>query len=375
LKRLYLQRNGKEEVKNLQILKANRKKNPGIAMYRAIFTYKGVYHILFDLATINLRMFLEGEEFEDNLRSPSDLKSVYMEAYQLSDALYYLHKELMLDHEKYICCHMDLKPENILVFIKNTKGSKRRFEFKITDLGISRIKPDPHAPGYEMRAANSYQHGTAATTKVTSPKLPGEFYAPEMCENYVGRALDVWALGCILIVLTIRVFEGRQGLKEFDQSKCPSIGGYRYDNFYVKDAGSTSEYDAPFRLKDEVEDWLGKLGAGRQDYTKHLEWLGLKEEQSKGVISQLHDLIRRCLRIKSKDRILSEGIKNALNKIQDIIPRGHVDQLRKLDKSGASDCREGKDPNNLLHLITWQNLTIYDNCYLTCKVKKKVSCQ
>ncbi|KAM7219341.1 hypothetical protein V8F06_005240 [Rhypophila decipiens] len=91
-------------------------------------------------------------------------------------------------------CHHDLKPQNVLV-----QGST----FILSDFGLSRLK------GIEDDSKTPWQYAAR------------EYGAPE-CRNpetfevgRVGRASDVWSLGCIALEVLTFIRDGPEGVKDF----------------------------------------------------------------------------------------------------------------------------------------------------------------
>jgi serine/threonine protein kinase len=362
LKKLKIKNEGEEceEVKNLRLLKLDCRTDTRISIHKAIFVYDGLYHILYDLAQANFREFLEEEEFERYLRPNDCIHPLFEATWELSNALTFLHTGLGVKGVKFICCHMDLKPENILVFIKDGK-----FSLKIADFGISRFKPDPHAQGDEIRDVHSYQSGS--TTGTMPRRYPWEFAAPEMCGKKVGRKIDVWALGCILIIITIRAFRGIEWLKRFEFNKGDESGRYKDDRFYHHRTESVSR---EYELKPDVNEWLDLLSHGDDSYLGPLEELGLGKKAAKKILSKLHSLICDSLVIDSKARISSAKLADDLYKIKGGIPASPFHQLKIED---TLDTMEGEAPDNLLSMISGPGLRLYELCAKRCHLDERCS--
>jgi len=112
-----------------------------------------------------LQNYLEKKQFNIGEKLAANI------AYQVADALLYLHK--------YGIIHRDLKPENILIqFTKNINGEDQ-LELKLMDFGLSKIL------GNDEKAVEGY--GTMA------------FASPEVISRkpYDDR-VDIWSLGVII---------------------------------------------------------------------------------------------------------------------------------------------------------------------------------
>ena len=85
----------------------------------------------------------------------------------------------------------------------------------------------------------------------------------------VGRAVDVWSMGCILIVAIIRAIEGAAALDQFENSKA---NRYRDDYFYYH-----NREDSSIQLKPEVTRWI-RLTLSQSISTvpvPHMFWSGI----------------------------------------------------------------------------------------------------
>ena len=120
----------------------------------------------------------------------------------LASALCHLHKfhlekqEHGIDYDA-VGYHHDVRPANILVDSET---------FMLADFGLGRLKP------------NSSQSHTLWKVGV------GDYIAPEcMDENFqlqtVGRGVDVWAFGCLIVELAVYMKEGPSGLESFRQAR------------------------------------------------------------------------------------------------------------------------------------------------------------
>ncbi len=185
-----------EESELLFLLGSLRHKN--IIELLASYSQSGITNLLFPLAEMDLSKFLlqssRPDEFKQN--------TAFFKALQgLSSGLAYLHKfksrpqgihgTVTISMHGY---HHDIKPRNILV-----KGDS----FVLADFGSSRLK----------RADEN--------TKTLWKDTTSEYGAPE-CRNpesfapgKVGRALDIWSIGCIILEVITYMEAGFQGVKNF----------------------------------------------------------------------------------------------------------------------------------------------------------------
>ena len=126
--------------------------------------------------------------------------------YGLADALSNIHKFSFEDQAMTIGkigYHHDLRPDNILV---------RGTTFLIADFGLSKLKPDNETSKSRLRGGHD------------DYLSPESFNSEDWTNGSVGRALDVWAFGCI--VTEILTVIGRRNVKEFrDARRAPQSQG------------------------------------------------------------------------------------------------------------------------------------------------------
>ncbi|KAF2122527.1 kinase-like domain-containing protein [Lophiotrema nucula] len=173
-------------------------KHPNIVELLAAYMQDGVPNLLFEPADMDLDQFLRNENripaFEDNA-------TVYKAAYGLSSGLRYLHffqprpRRASGDPNPLMHgLHQDIKPRNILV---------RGKEFILADFGLSRLKPD------------------GDDSKTVWKDATFEYGAPEcrdpitLAQRKIGRASDIWSLGCIFSEIMIYLQAGHRGVSEF----------------------------------------------------------------------------------------------------------------------------------------------------------------
>jgi serine/threonine protein kinase len=126
--------------------------------------------------------------------------------------------------------HYDIRPANILV-------SKASNTFVLADFGLGKLKP-------------------AAGVSETPWKVgKGDYIAPECMDaqfsrQKVGRAVDVWAFGCLILEVAAHMERGPKGLQSFRESRWSEFRpGWETTYFY----------DGNRRLKASIRRWLDDL--------------------------------------------------------------------------------------------------------------------
>ena len=116
----------------------------------------------------------------------------------LASALVTMHK-FTTEDLNLIGCHRDLKPANILV-----EGER----LVLADFGLSRF--------VDSRESSSS----------TGPNIMGDFIAPEhesidkdFARNPIGRASDIWAFGCVMLMMLEFSLHGKKGLEKFQKDR------------------------------------------------------------------------------------------------------------------------------------------------------------
>lgn len=118
-----------------------------------------------------------------------------------------------------IGCHRDLKPANILV------DQKRLL---LADFGLSRF-------------VDSRERSTA-----TAPDLNDDFIAPEhesedFSLNRIGRSSDIWAFGCITLMVLVYHLEGKKGVDELKSQRrtepWPKYAHHYFHNYDKPNSG------------------------------------------------------------------------------------------------------------------------------------------
>ena len=136
-------------------------------------------------------------------------ESIVMALSGLASALVTMH-EFTTENIHMIGCHRDLKPANILV------DDKRLL---LADFGLSRIV---------------YSHESSSST---APNTVGDFIAPEhedkdFRRNPIGRSSDIWAFGCVTLMLLVFMHKGRQGLDDLEKERRVEWSNYAHHCFH-----------------------------------------------------------------------------------------------------------------------------------------------
>lgn len=246
-----------EELKCLTYL--DRLAHPNIIRLLGSYTYGGRHNFLFPCYETDLRDFLKSEsrlgDFRLNITFFSALRG-------LASALCSTHN-LHLEKEKHgfnmdaIGYHHDLRPDNVLVSPET---------FVLADFGLGKFKP--------VEASSQTQWKTGG----------GDYLAPECSnENFdkqvVGRAIDIWAFGCLIIEIIVYLENGATGLKEFRKRR---ISPSRYEHW-----DDSSFYGIDGSLKSLVSEWLDLL---------------IKDRSRPGPIKMLAYVSRKALKKLPQDR-------------------------------------------------------------------------
>ena len=158
-------------------------------------------------------------------------ESIVMALSGLASALVTMH-EFTTENIHMIGCHRDLKPANILV------DDKRLL---LADFGLSRIVDSQETSGS------------------TAPNIVGDFIAPEhedkdFTRNPIGRSSDIWAFGCVTLMLLVFMQKGRRGLDELESKRRVEWSMYNYAHHCFHD------YD---RLNPGLEDPYHELASSQ----------------------------------------------------------------------------------------------------------------
>ena len=217
------------ELRNLCILSSAR--NNGIVQLLGAYTQGNSFNLIFPLVSSgNLDQLFHSD-------SPSlwpimaSEESIVMALSGLASALVTMH-EFTTENIHMIGCHRDLKPANILV------DDKRLL---LADFGVSRIVDSQE------------------TSSSTAPNVVGDFIAPEhedkdFTRNPIGRSSDIWAFGCVTLMLLVFMQKGRRGLDELESKRRVEWHKYNYAHHCFHD------YD---RLNSGLEDPCHELASSQ----------------------------------------------------------------------------------------------------------------
>ena len=222
------------EKECLELLRLLR--HPNILELLASYTYRGEFNFLFPRLNMDLEQFLGLEDsfgdFRENL--------IYIQAMEgLSSALESIHNlhlkptEHNVDISR-IGYHHDLRPRNILV-TSNT--------FLLADFGLSRFK-----------VAN-------ANSRTKWRENMGDYIAPE-CMNQdfepqdVGRAIDIWAFGGIIVDVAWYREHGPKGVEKARSARQGPEDKNKWDNqcFFLGNEVKPNAILSADRLRGDAKD-------------------------------------------------------------------------------------------------------------------------
>lgn len=216
------------------LLLVDRLAHPNIIRLLGSYTYGERHQFLFPSYETDLRSFLQSEsrfgDFSQDFTFFSALRG-------LASALCSTHK-LHLEKEKHgldidaIGYHHDLRPANVLISQET---------FILADFGLGKFKPT-NAPSQTLWKVGE-----------------GDYLAPEcMDESFVhqnvGRAIDVWAFGCLTIEVIIYMKRGAASLKDFRKQRMSPNRSERWEDSCFHDKNGNP--------KSVVLQWLDSLTHG-----------------------------------------------------------------------------------------------------------------
>jgi len=213
----------KKELRNLSILSSVQHEN--IIPLLSAYTHGTSFNLIFPLVSHGNLDQLFRSDTSSSLAIMESEKSVVMAISGLASALATLH-EFILEHLLLIGCHRDLKPTNILV----DDG-----RLLLADFGLSRI-----VEGQDSSSS-------------MAPNIPEDFIAPEhedkdFFRNPIGRSSDIWAFGCVMLMLLVFYQGGCKGLEQLKTKRRRE--GLHYTHYCFHD------YDKPNSGLEESFDTL-----------------------------------------------------------------------------------------------------------------------
>ena len=266
------------------LLLLDRLAHPNIIPLLSSYTYGERHNFLFPAFEKDLRDFLNSEvrfgDFRWDFTFFSALRG-------LASALCSTHK-LHLEKEKHgldidaIGYHHDLRPANVLVSQET---------FVLADFGLGKFKPK------DIPSQTQWKIGE------------GDYLAPEcMDERFVhqkvGRAIDVWAFGCLAIEVIIYMEQGAASLKEFRKLRMSPSRSERWEDSCFHDKNGSP--------KLVVLQWLESL---------------TRDRLRPGPVSMLADVSKRVLKREPEDRPMIEDVCTDLTFIS---LKAHLDTVRHL---------------------------------------------
>ena len=199
------------EFRNLSILKLL--KHPNIIELLGSYTYRDKHNFIFPLARGGTLADLFKSARHPALQSDDD---IILALSGLCSAVRATHNLFSEDGMlSQIGCHHDLKPQNVLV---------DDARFLLADFGLSRFK--------------DHTEGSA-----TSYKFVGGYYVAPECEDIstsnetestqvIGRASDIWSLGCIMMETLVYMKSGARGVGVFEGERSYRVGQFTYHRFH-----------------------------------------------------------------------------------------------------------------------------------------------
>ncbi|ETS80391.1 hypothetical protein PFICI_07920 [Pestalotiopsis fici W106-1] len=209
----------------------NRLEHPNIIPFLGSYTYLEDNYLLFHYIDLDLWKFLSAQVRYGDFKWDC---TFYSSLAGLASALSTTHNFHLTDVKhgidlKATGYHHDLRPPNVLV------GPDT---FLLADFGLGKVKPE------NVHSNTGY--------KATC----GDYIAPECTDveenpNTVGRAIDVWAFGCLLIDVVTYMLKGPSGVEEFRAKRLmPARLPQWKDSVFYQPEGD---------LKQEVRQWIEDL--------------------------------------------------------------------------------------------------------------------
>ena len=209
----------------------NQLNHPNIVPLLASYTYRGEHNFLFPAYEMDLESFFKrGERFGDFSRNFTFCSALRGLAAALCSThkLHLVEREHGLDLDA-IGYHHDLRPVNILISQET---------FVLADFGLGKFKSKDSLSQTQWKVGN------------------GDYLAPEcMDEDFphqqVGRAIDVWAFGCLVIEVATYIERGAEGLEAFRKLRMSRSRHALWEEscFYANDGS----------VKTAVQEWLACL--------------------------------------------------------------------------------------------------------------------
>ncbi|KAF2110564.1 kinase-like domain-containing protein [Lophiotrema nucula] len=234
----------KDEAELLFLLCSQRHDN--VVELITSYSQDNFTNLIFERADMDLHEFLLAEK-----RVPGfvENRTIFNAILGLARGLEYIHGfKVMEGMDKknastyMFGSHQDIKPRNVLV---------RKTKFVLADFGLMRLKTSVED------SKTLWKNGTV------------EYGAPEcrdpdtLEQRHIGRASDIWSLGCVLAEVMVYMQEGHGGLEEFRKSRV-SNGTYgKISRFHDEVGPSPVMLEHLARVATGTEkkpDWRPELG-------------------------------------------------------------------------------------------------------------------
>ena len=210
---------------------SNLKKVSSIAhnhLIKLLATYEtnGSYSFIFPWANGDLRWFWKSSP--KPAMNQTDALWMAKQCHGLASGLMQIHNYNIKEDsgkgkgERFCGRHGDIKPENILWF-EDSKTS--RGILKIADLGIAEfVKKDSRPLRATARNRECLQTGNSESSGFKLQGFSKTYRAPE-CDlgKPVGRAYDIWSLGCVFLEFAIWMRLGHSALDTFANVRASAV--------------------------------------------------------------------------------------------------------------------------------------------------------
>ncbi|KAI0860580.1 kinase-like domain-containing protein [Xylaria cubensis] len=275
------------EIKMLQ--RFNRTRHSHIVTLLAAYTHCGKNYLIFPWATHDLQMYWERVRPTPDAGDVKLVRWICHQAWKLVQAISRIHEldedAKIPEEERLYGRHGDLKPENILWY-KSRHGFGK---LVIADMGLSkthRYHTKTYAPKQKV----------PATARYRPPELDYE-------DGLLGRAFDIWTLGCIFLEMMNWLHGGYAQLAEMeDKMTTRSIQGYDCNEYfewvYVTDRGFST-----VRVKEVVTECIKTLrrecSQFVHDFLDIIEYRMLVVDRNerapaRGLVHEMEKLHRKC---------------------------------------------------------------------------------
>jgi len=260
----------KREEKCLRLL--NQLKHPNIIPLFGSYTYQGEQNFLFPYIEMSLDRFLLSKSRYGDFQWDFTFYSALAGLASALSKTHRLNLSLAVHDVTFegIGYHHDLRPPNVLVSPDT---------FILTDFGLGRLKWEE------------------ALSHTPFKSVSGDYIAPE-CTNgneegqAVGRSVDVWALGCLIIEVVTYMLKGNEGLEVFRKKRLTPGRLERWQD--------SSFHQPSGHVKQEVLDWIGDLS---------------RTNSEPDLVPQLIEISRQALTFESKERPNMDAIYQRLTRL------------------------------------------------------------